>query len=204
MTGTEAIFPNSHLSSLNQAAALFSQQVWCWGQDVLHPQGNVLVKMGFERIPPPPDRGDCSSVYSLAVNSSQRIVVRGFGLFWGDDDKGGLLLLRDRFEARYSNFSRLPRPCWSRQDIPDTARPTFEQRPDCIGLLVDLIDWIRNYELMVLRDYGLEYRQRVLKTWKDGKRHVLPTEEVAPAWQRCKRLIANQPDRFLPAEAQHV
>ncbi|TWT57388.1 hypothetical protein KOR42_07480 [Thalassoglobus neptunius] len=204
MIGTEAIFPNTHLSIVNQAAALFSQQVWCWGQDVIYPQGNILIKMGFERVPPPENRRDCSSVYSLNVNSSQRIILRGFGVFWGDDQKGGLLLLRDRFEARYLNESRLPKPCWSLQDFPNTTRPTIEQRPDCIALLIDLIDWMRCYELRTLREYGLSYRQKVLKTWNDGKRHVLHPEETPGAWRRCSHLVADQPDRFLPVQVQHA
>ena len=204
MTGTDAIFPKSHLSILRQAEALFSQQVWSWGQDVLHPRGNVLMQMGFERQPPPRERKDCSSVYSLTVNSSQRIVLRGFGVFWGDDQKGGLLLLRDRFESKYLEQARLKRPCWSRQDFPKSSGPTFDQRPNCLGLLIDLIDWIRRYELNVLSEFGLAYRRRVVNTWNDGKRHVLPPEDVPAAWRRCSQLIPDQPDRFLPMAKQHV
>lgn len=197
-TGTDAIFPDSHLSILKQAEALFSQQVWCWGQDVLHPQGNLLMKFGFERVPPPPDRRDCSSVYSLTINSTQRLILRSFGVFWGDDDRGGLLLLRDRFESRYLQQARLEKPCWSLRDFPIIASPTLDQRPKCIEMLIGLIDWIRQYELRILRECGLSYRQQALDTWDNGRRHVLPPEGVPAAWRRCSHLIAEHPIKFLP------
>lgn len=204
MTGTDDIIPHSHLSMVNQAAALFGQQVWYWGQDVLNRRGNILVKMGFERNPPPKNRGDCSSIYTLEVNSKQRIILRGFGVFWGDDERGGLLLLRDRFESKYMEESRPRKPCWARHDFPKLFGPTVDQHLQCLELLVDLIEWIRQYEQRILNEYGFPYRQKVFHKWNDGKRQVLQPEDVPAAWQRCSDLISQYSEKFLPLPKVHA
>ena len=33
--------------------ALLSQQIWCWGRDILRAQGNWLIEQGFEVIKAP-------------------------------------------------------------------------------------------------------------------------------------------------------
>ncbi|MEM9657068.1 MAG: hypothetical protein AAF961_01795, partial [Planctomycetota bacterium] len=60
------------------AVDLLSQQVWCWGRDILRPEGNWLIEVGFERVEPPADRQDCSSVYALRLPLGRCVVLRGF------------------------------------------------------------------------------------------------------------------------------
>lgn len=64
-----------------QVVNLFSQQIWCWGQDVLCSEGNWLLELGFERIQPPKNRESCSSVYVLELPRDRRVILRGFGVF---------------------------------------------------------------------------------------------------------------------------
>ena len=73
---------------LEHAAALLSQQVWCWGRDILRPEGNWLLEFGFDRIEPPANRKHCASVYALAMPRRRCVVLRGFGVFYGDGQWG--------------------------------------------------------------------------------------------------------------------
>ena len=38
---------------IKHAEALLSQQIWCWGCDIMRPNGNWLIEIGFKRIEPP-------------------------------------------------------------------------------------------------------------------------------------------------------
>lgn len=204
MNSMDAIFQKFQVSTVHQAAALFNQQLWCWGRDVLRPQGNYLTKIGFQRIPPTRTQKNCSSVYTLDVNASQHIILRGFGVYWGDDRKGGIMLSRSRFRPTFFETARLPKPCWSLSDLPTPPEPTIEQRSDYLSLLTDTIDWIREYEANVLKELGVPYREQVLRRWNDGKRLIIPPEEVPTAWRQCSMLLERQPEKFLPRSLQHA
>ena len=80
---------------LEQAVALLSQQVWCWGRDILRPEGNWLLQIGFARMAPPADRKHCASVHVLTMPRSRCVVLRGFGVFYGEGQRGGVFLPRD-------------------------------------------------------------------------------------------------------------
>ena len=77
---------------IDHAVGLLSQQAWCWGRDIQRPEGNWLLEIGFDRIEPPADRKNCSSVYSLQLPRGRCVVLRGFGAFYGDRRRGGLEL----------------------------------------------------------------------------------------------------------------
>ena len=87
---------------IKHAVELLSQQVWCWGRDILRPDGNWLIEVGFDRIEPPDDREGCSSVYSLALPNDRCVVLRGFGVFYGDICHGGVFLRRYEFRPKYT------------------------------------------------------------------------------------------------------
>ena len=68
--------------------ALLYQQLWCWGQDICHPGGNVLRRYGFlAQRPAHPDRG--GTAYVLDACPERTLVLWGFGVFYGDDAGGG-------------------------------------------------------------------------------------------------------------------
>ena len=62
---TETIEGEMASSVIDHAVGLLSQQIWCWGKDILRSEGNWLLHQGFTRLEPPVDREDCSSVYTL-------------------------------------------------------------------------------------------------------------------------------------------
>ena len=61
---------------------LLSQQIWCWGRDILRAQGNWLIEQGFEVIKAPADLERVKNIYSLKISKEQHIMLRGFGIIF--------------------------------------------------------------------------------------------------------------------------
>lgn len=179
------------------AAALLSQQIWCWGQDVKRPEGNWLTEIGFIRNPPPKHREGCSSVYTLAIGPTRRIVLRGFGVYIGDDEVGGLFIERFGFAPKFSPQSNLACPSWSDEDLPFFDTPTNGQRCDCVILLIRLLDWIREYEFDLTSRLGIEYRKNTIARWNNGKRLCIPAEQMATSWRKLSMLITSNIDQWI-------
>ncbi|WDI42502.1 hypothetical protein [Bremerella sp. P1] len=175
-----------HLARVCRSATdLFNQQCWCWGRDILRPEGNWLLDIGFQRIPPPPERKDCSSsVYQLLLSGGRCVVLRGFGAFYGDPCFGGVFLSRNKFEPSYLSRPALDCPPWSDSDLPKMEQFSPGNLGRCLDLIGGFFQWVHEYEANVLKRLGLEYRRATLSSWPRGKRTLIPAEEFAAAWQR--------------------
>lgn len=181
------------------AANLFSQQIWCWGRDIMGPQGNLLLRFGFTRTPPPQNNGG-TSIYHQSVSPGARIILRGFGVFYGDDRHGGLFVRRDGFSPRMTpgpDLSFLP---WRIDQLPPLAIPVEDDLPRCRRLLLDLIDWIGAYELRVSQELDSGYRHRTLVPWQQGKALVVAAEEMGLAWQHLGRVVASNCELLVDAK----
>ena len=184
---------------LRQAVSLLNQQVWCWGRDILRPEGNWLCEIGFNRIEPPTDRKNCTSMYTLAMPGRRCVMLRGFGVFYGDGQRGGVFLPRDEFHPQYTTRATLDCPPWSRADLPKLNPPTASQQHMCATLALDLIDWIWRYEVNILEQLGIEYRRSTLLEWDDGTRPFMPAEHVTSAWRELLFRVASNFNAFLGA-----
>lgn len=182
--------------TIENAVGLLSQQVWCWGRDILRPEGNWLLETGFDQIKPPSDQEKCSSVYSLDLLQDRCVVLRGFGVFYGDKKLGGVFLPRYEFSPKYTKAAMLECPPWSDEDLPDLWPPNQSQRHACAALTLDLIDWIRSYEVNVTENLGIEYRRSTLKTWDNGERLFIPAEQQASAWRELSHRVAANFDMY--------
>lgn len=182
------------------AIALLSQQIWCWGQDVQRPEGNWLLEIGFQREKPPENRKECSSVYTLAINDRIRLVLRGFGVYLGDDRRGGLFIERFGFTPKYSIHPRLECPPWSDRDMPVFRCPTAQQRDEVAMMLLELIDWIRQYECDIVSHLGIDYRRDSLVKWNNGKRQTIPAEQMATSWRKLSLTIAADVNSWVPLD----
>lgn len=173
------------------AVGLLSQQLWCWGRDIVRPAGNWLLEIGFDRIKPPAKREGCSSVYTLELPNERRVVLRGFGAFYGDNQRGGVFLPRYEFGPRYTTHAKLECPPWSIEDLPPNLTcPTDSQRTACRSLTLDLIDWIGNYEETIVDQLGIEYRRSSMVKWDNGKRPIVTAAEMPSAWRSLGLAIA--------------
>jgi hypothetical protein len=147
---------------LRFATDLFDQQLWCWGYDVRGERGNLLLTNGFERIAPPDAVGTCSSVYRTSPALGTEVVLRGYGVFYGDRSLGGIFLRRFGFDARWSDCWRLDQPPWRENDLPALALPTPEDHGACCRMVGDFSAWSCRYEHTILNAYGHDYRLRSL------------------------------------------
>lgn len=168
---------------LAQAVSLLSQKLWCWGRDIFRPEGNWLLDVGFDCIKPPADRKACPSVYTMSMPCRRCVVLRGFGVFYGDGQRSGVFLPRYEFQPLYTIHAILDCPPWSRTDLPKLNTPIASQQTACAALTLDLIDWIRRYEVNIVEQLGIEYRRSTLLEWDDGTRPSVPAEKMASSWR---------------------
>ena len=133
-------------------AELLNQQFWCFGKDIEYAGGNLLIRYGMTRQPPPKGR-ECSSLYQAEVSSKRRLVLRGFGAFYGGDDWGGLFLSREAI-PQLTSESHLRDPAWTISDLPPMREPEQEDRARLRWLLLELIDWFRTDEVWVTETVG--------------------------------------------------
>ncbi len=165
-----------------RATDLLNQQIWCWGQDVKYSGGNLLTRYGFQRKEKPRDSG-AVSLYRLEISSTVRVILRGFGVFYGDDRWGGLFVRRMGYSPKLTPTSDLPRPAWKAEDLPPLTEPSNADFARAQRLLLELIDWIRHYEVWILKTVGINYRRESLIAWNPKDYRVIPTEEMASAWR---------------------
>ena len=190
-----------HGESQRQAIALFDLQVWLWGQDVLHPCGNGLVRFGFHRQPAPPG-SQASSMYRLALAHGRRVTLRGFGMFYSDRRLGGIFLERFAFSPRWTPALDLPDNAWFRPMLDNMAKP----RSVCTivksrHLLAGALRWIIRYEEWAWHNLGHEHRRRAVQQWRDLNKCTVPAGELAAAWERWMRADANL-DRNKPRKGR--
>ncbi len=182
-----------HGEEVTGALTLLSQQIWCWGRDIERSEGNWLMECGFECIPAPEDDEYAANHYELSLPKGQTIVLRGFGVFFGDPRHGGIFLPRYEFTPMFTPLSTLDRPLFSADDLPDLTRPNADQRSGCLSMLSDALAWIVEYERTVVDRLGLGYREQTLLTWDNGERTVIPADAIVPSWEA----LADKAGRFV-------
>ncbi len=182
---------------LKKAVELLSQQIWCWGRDIERPEGNWLLEIGFNRLESPADRESCASVYTLELPHGQGVILRGFGVFFGDDGLGGIFMPRYVFRPKFTTEAVLECPPWADEDLPKLRHPTEQQIEAWTSLTLDLINWIKDYETAIVKRLGIEYRESTLLNWNNGKRKCIQAQEMASSWQDISNLITSNEDHGL-------
>ena len=61
--------------------------------------------------------------------------------------------------------------------------PTPQQQSSCLSLILDLFEWIHDYEAKTVEQLGIEYRRSTLEEWDNGKRTIIPAEAMISAWR---------------------
>ena len=163
------------------ATLLFDQQEWCWGQDVRRPEGNLLIRAGCERLPPPAGLRE-SSRYRLSWSAACRFYLHGHGVFVGDDLRGGIWLRRFDYRPQWTTASELPPDVWNPDGIADLHPPDQPGEMDgTLVLLSRLLNWIVHYEQDVLDHLGVAYRERCLAGFR--RPQPVPPERIVELWQ---------------------
>ena len=163
------------------ARRLLDQEMWCLGQDIRREAGNLLLQHGFVRYRPPEGQQG-SSAYMQEIDPAKRLVVWGWGLFFGDTALGGLHLRRYDFAPRYTPVSTLALPLWSPEQLPATNSP--REVEECLRvrqLLTMAFTQLSRYEDWVQHTQGLTYRRACVNSWH---RAASVSAELMPqTWQ---------------------
>lgn len=163
----------------NFGVELLAQQLWCWGQDIECPDGNLLMQFGFERLRCPGD-AEQSTCYRLD-SKDIHVCMWGFGMFFGQRDLGGLYLSRVGFTPRWAPIESLSLEIHEPLDLPFFLRPRGRsQWSRARELWKSLQQWIADYERWVSRCVGLAYRRGCVDSWL---RPFVRADRMASAWQ---------------------
>ena len=175
---------------ISRASRLLSQQVWCWGRDIERSEGNWLMEIGFDRIEPEFKCDHCDSIYTLELPSGKRVMLRAFGVFYGNNQKEGIYLPRYDFLPKYSRRLNIKNPPWEKKDLPKLNYPNNLEVSNCIFLVSELVNWIRTYEENVVNILGLDYRKSTLLEWIKIRGLVIPAEDMVSEWKFLETQIS--------------
>ncbi len=167
---------------VNAGIELLSQQIWCWGRDIMRPDGNWLIERGFNLIRPPVDDKKLKNIYSLSLPNGRRIMLRGFGIIYTDNRYGSIYLPRFEFIPKYTSLLEFEELPWSVDHLPEFSAPVGAEMQYCSEMLADVIDWIIMYEQDILARLGENYRNETLYEWDNSKRRIIAPQEVISEW----------------------
>ena len=174
---------------MSDAVDLFSQQIWCWGRDILRTEGNWLIHQGFDVMIAPTEKARSKKIYSLSLPNSKNVILRGFGVLFSDQKLGTIFVPRYDFQPKYTKSTELETPPWDVRDISELKFPVRSEIKYCISMLIDLIDWIIEYENDIQSQLGIKYRIDTLCDWGSGKKRVIPAEDIIPMWVKIKNSL---------------
>ena len=183
---------SSEKTLISRAVKLLSQQVWCWGRDIERIEGNWLMEIGFERSEPTFRGDNCDSIYSLELSNGKRVILRGFGVFYGNDQKEGIYLPRYEFLPKYLrrlNINNIP---WEKNDLPELHFPNNSEVSNCVRLVTELVNWIRTYEENVSNILGLDYRKSTLYEWQKIVGSIIPAKNMISEWRFVETEISEE------------
>ena len=173
----------------SDAADLFSQQIWCWGRDILRKEGNWLIEQGFDVVCAPEEKVRSKKIYSLSLPNFKNLILRGFGALFSDPNYGTIFLPRYDFRPKYTKSTELDKPPWDIGDLPEFQLPVESEIKFCRLMLIDLIDWIIGYENNVINKLGIKYRDGTITDWDNGKKRIIPAKEIIPRWVEIRNEI---------------
>ena len=189
---------SSEKTLISRAVKLLSQQVWCWGRDIERIEGNWLMEIGFERSEPTFRGDNCDSIYSLELSNGKRVILRGFGVFYGNDQKEGIYLPRYEFLPKYLRRLNIKNIPWEKNDLPELYFPNNSEVSNCVRLVTELVNWIRTYEENVANILGLDYRKSTLYEWQKIVGSIIPAEDMISEWKFLETKISeNSPLIFV-------
>lgn len=169
------------------AEQLLDQQMWCLGRDIRHPDGNALLRYGFQ-VWRPPANVVGSSAYTLALASGHQLTLWGFGLCFGHVAEGGLVYLgRFQFKPTWRPEVTLPCPVWDSTRLPRFQPPRTEDDWTRVRILTaGALNALGVYEEWALATLGRDYRHDCIQSWPKPK---TAPQRIAASWRSLARRI---------------
>lgn len=167
------------------AQALMSDQCWCWGQDVLYPRGNLLIRYGLERIAVPGPGGRTAG-YTRSIDDGGGVWLRGSGVLYSRGSGGGILLGRFDTSPRLATGDDPPLERWIEKGLSafPLAAASGEGMAAARRLVPEACSWIADYELWIAETVGVEHRERCLERWP---KRATPAGEFTQRWRALGR-----------------
>ncbi|MBM3980693.1 MAG: hypothetical protein FJ304_10485 [Planctomycetes bacterium] len=166
------------------ASVLLDQQLWCWGRDVVRPEGNLLLALGMCRYRAATAAG-ATSAYTGRV-AGGTVWLWGFGVLYSDDATGGTVFLQ-RYDFVPKLVARpLGAPVYRSTDLPGLARPSSAgERALARTLVRRVAEWVARYEHWVAENHGVAYRRAALAA--RDRSPAVPAERMAAGWERVAK-----------------
>lgn len=170
---------------------LLAQQLWCWGRDIEFPEGNLLMRFGFERHRDH-EMEDRSTCYRLD-REELHVCMWGWGMFFGHRDLGGLFLDRFDFRPTWAPVESISLAIHWPDELPVFSRPQGRsQWRRARKLWKSLLLWIADYEKWVRDTVGIAYRRECVESWL---RPFVRADRIAAAWRFLSRRGWEQRDQ---------
>lgn len=188
-TDTPLQAPPSDGAWLEAAQSLMNDECWCWGQDVLYPDGNLLIRYGLERIAQAGPGGRTAG-YTCSINDGGGVWLRGSGVLYCRDSSAGILLGRFDMRPRVTDGDAPPIESWLEAggDAFPLAAASERGREAACLLVPEACAWIADYEHWIVETVGVEHREQCLQRWP--KRET-PAGEFALRWRALGRGFCN-------------
>ena len=165
------------------ATKLLDQQLWCWGQDISSPHGNLLIEHGFQRHRERNAGSNGSTCYRLD-DETRHVALWGFGIFYGERQLGGLFVRRFGFAPVWLGVESLALGIHSARALPPFARPRgADEWRRAHRLCAHMLEWNARYEREILNNLGLAYREACIADWH---RPFTLADATPHAWRSLK------------------
>ncbi len=162
------------------AGALMNDQCWCWGQDVLYPRGNLLIRYGLERtgVPGP---GGRTAGYTRSIDDGGIVCLRGSGVLYAPGSGAGIVLGRFDVRPRLATGDDPPVERWIEKGFAAFPFAVASERgiETARRLVPELCAWIADYEHWIAETAGVEHREACLQRWP---KRSTPAGEFAQRW----------------------
>lgn len=137
---------------LRDLAEGLQQQMFFWGQDVIHPAGNQLVAQGFERLPSKGLKG--TSRYRREWQDGHLELYGSCAGWYGPN--GGFAFIRPRKRVViWTSGDTTPTPgLWQPEFI-----KTGIHKTELHAASLPFLDWLLSYEKNILTQFGPAYRE---------------------------------------------
>lgn len=176
--------------------ALLDAQLWCLGQDILHPDGNLLAAYGAERWREGlTDRQP--SAYRHRSADGGRVTLWGYGLWLGDPVTGDGCFVRRKHFVPVLTDDRWPgAAAFVRDDRPGRRAATPGEARRLAALLCRLARWCGDYERWIAATQPTEWRhlceaRRPRATRLRGR--SVPADTLESGWGRLTALLSALP-----------
>ena len=178
--------------AINFGEKLLHHQLWFFGKDIWHKDGNLLIRYGFERFGVPPKMGGTNN-YRLKINDSQEIVLFGFGVFWGDQRFGGIFLKRYEFRPKMVKCPTLKLPIWKKELLPNHFVPlNATDKIASAQMFKDFSEWLGKYESWIDVNCCKSWREDCLAEWDKAR---LSINRVRQGWKILENNLEKYEER---------